>query len=207
MSTLTTLLSLIKPGGADTVDIAQINSNMDTLDAKYGGARIVANAAARTALVGFQGQHVIETDTNDEYVYVGGAWRYLGYSGKTVSSLTGANVCGVTSFTASAYNNVTYITPKLIHVAFRLDPTVAFASQEIVIGAPPIPKPVPNGVNRHYPACAMASVNGGATTLYGMAWDVAQSRWELTTSNGLSTIVSAGAANDYYIGNMTYEIA
>lgn len=52
MSTLTTLLSLIKPAGADNVDITQINSNMDTIDAKLGvlgkSARAICTASVTT---------------------------------------------------------------------------------------------------------------------------------------------------------------
>ncbi len=55
MATTTTNLGLIKPAGTDKIRIAQINSNMDTLDAKIGPVgntplqTQVTNAAAAIA--------------------------------------------------------------------------------------------------------------------------------------------------------------
>ena len=48
MATRTTNLSLIKPDYTDTADIADINANMDTIDAKINGLDVSGSKALTT---------------------------------------------------------------------------------------------------------------------------------------------------------------
>jgi len=78
MATNTTRLSLIKPDYTDNVDVADINSNMDDIDAAVGAA--VVTSGTRPASP-FTGQVIFETDTNSSFVYDGSVWQSLGGGG------------------------------------------------------------------------------------------------------------------------------
>lgn len=78
MATNTTRLSLIKPDYSDNVDIADINSNMDDIDAAVGAS--VVTSGTRPASP-FTGQVIYETDTASSFVYDGSTWKSLGGGG------------------------------------------------------------------------------------------------------------------------------
>lgn len=78
MATTTTRLSLTKPDYTDNVDIADINSNMDDIDAAVGAS--VVTSGTRPASP-FTGQVIFETDTSSSYVYDGSTWQSLGGAG------------------------------------------------------------------------------------------------------------------------------
>jgi hypothetical protein len=71
MATTTTRLGLTKPDYADNVDIADINSNMDDIDAAVGAS--VVTSGTRPASP-FTGQVIYETDTESTFVWTGSAW-------------------------------------------------------------------------------------------------------------------------------------
>ena len=74
MSSSTTRLALIKPDNTDVVDIAQINANMDRIDASIGF--FVCTFATRPAGAAvFIGMPIHQTDTNTRFVWDGSAWR------------------------------------------------------------------------------------------------------------------------------------
>jgi len=78
MATSTTRLSLIKPAFTDTVDISDINSNMDDIDAAIGAS--VVTSGTRPASP-YTGQVIYQTDTSSSFVYDGSAWQFLGGAG------------------------------------------------------------------------------------------------------------------------------
>jgi hypothetical protein len=82
MATNTTKLGLIKPDFTDVVDVTDLNSNADDIDAAVG-ATIVTSTTRPT--VPFAGQTIFETDTESTLVWSGTAW-------KEVSSLADGSV-------------------------------------------------------------------------------------------------------------------
>jgi hypothetical protein len=72
MATSTTKLGLIKPDFTDVVDITDLNSNADDIDAAVG-ATIVTSTTRPT--VPFAGQTIFETDTDSTLVWNGTAWK------------------------------------------------------------------------------------------------------------------------------------
>ncbi len=75
MATNTTKLGLIKPDFTDVVDITDLNSNADDIDAAVG-ATIVTSATR--PVTPFAGQVIFETDTSKSFVWDGSAWQILG---------------------------------------------------------------------------------------------------------------------------------
>lgn len=74
MATNTAKLQLRKPVDADDVDVdLDLGENFDKLDAAVD--RVVANEAARTALVAYQGMRVFQVDTKANYTWDGATWR------------------------------------------------------------------------------------------------------------------------------------
>lgn len=201
MATFTTLLNLIKPTTAENVDVAVINANMDVLDAKYGGARPVANAAARTALTPFQGQHVIEADTGNEYVYSLAAWRLIyDNSAWTTASL------GLTNITSGNYTMVSQVQQYGKTVRYRFDANLTNVSAGLV------------SLNGLFPVAKAATVIGVVSLLRGGVW--AQTVGQMTgvagsTSCNFPAMSSAGlyygqagwtlASGDAFYGNLQYE--
>jgi hypothetical protein len=78
MATSTTRLALTKPAYEDTVDIGEINTNMDIIDSSIGAVVVTSRTTVATP---FAGQIVHETDTLDNYVYDGTAWKKVGGGG------------------------------------------------------------------------------------------------------------------------------
>jgi len=72
MATNTTKLGLIKPDFVDVVDVSDLNSNADDIDAAVG-ATIVTSTTRPT--VPFAGQTIFETDTDSTLVWNGTAWK------------------------------------------------------------------------------------------------------------------------------------
>jgi len=75
MATNTTKLGLIKPDFVDVVDISELNSNADDIDAAVGAA--VVTSSTRPA-VPWSGQIIHETDTDKTLVWDGVAWVETG---------------------------------------------------------------------------------------------------------------------------------
>jgi hypothetical protein len=82
MATNTTRLGLIKPDFVDVVDISELNSNMDDIDANIG-AVVVTSTTLPTSP--FTGQFVYETDTLSAKIWNGTAWVGVGGSGGSLA--------------------------------------------------------------------------------------------------------------------------
>jgi hypothetical protein len=78
MATSTTKLGLIKPDYTDVVDVADLNTNADDIDAAVGFT--ICTSSTRPATP-WTGQSIFETDTSSSFVYDGSAWQSLGGAG------------------------------------------------------------------------------------------------------------------------------
>jgi hypothetical protein len=83
MATTTTKLGLTKPDYVDVVDIAELNTNADSIDAAVGST--ICTNATRPASP-FAGQVIFETDTSDSFVWDGSAWQSAGGGTSNVAS-------------------------------------------------------------------------------------------------------------------------
>jgi hypothetical protein len=86
MSTLTARAGLIKPAGTDNVDVSQLNSNADTIDANLG-AYTCTSATRPSGAARYTGQIIRETDSGWVYIWDGAAWVAISY---TPAGATGA---------------------------------------------------------------------------------------------------------------------
>jgi hypothetical protein len=82
MATTTTKLGLIKPDFVDVVDIADLNSNADDLDAAAG--MTLVTSATRPGSP-WTGQIIFETDTELSFVWDGATWKASGGGGGNVA--------------------------------------------------------------------------------------------------------------------------
>lgn len=89
MATNTTKLALTKPDGTDLVDIAVLNANADKIDAASGAT--ICTSTTRPASP-WNGQLILETDTNNFYVYItaGATWLPVGSAVVSVTKPTSA---------------------------------------------------------------------------------------------------------------------
>ena len=78
MATTTTRLSLTKPDYTDVVDVAELNTNADTIDAAVGAT--VCTSSTRPGSP-WTGQLIYETDTLLSFVYTGSAWASTAIGG------------------------------------------------------------------------------------------------------------------------------
>lgn len=106
MATTTTKLALIKPDYADNVDVADLNSNADAIDAAVGST-IVTSTTRPTSP--FAGQVIFETDTEDSFVWDGTSWKPAG--GGAGAGAGGAILLNLNQITANytfdtGYNGV-----------------------------------------------------------------------------------------------------
>ena len=85
MATSTTKLGLTKPDFVDVVDITDLNSNADDIDAAVGFT--ICTNATRPASP-FTGQSIFETDTGDSFIWDGSAWQPGGGGGSIEISAT-----------------------------------------------------------------------------------------------------------------------
>jgi hypothetical protein len=85
MATSTTKLGLTKPDFVDVVDITDLNSNADDIDAAVGFT-ICTNATRPVSP--FTGQSIFETDTGDSFIWDGSAWQPGGGGGSIEISAT-----------------------------------------------------------------------------------------------------------------------
>ena len=85
MATNTTRLGLIKPDYVDVVDIADLNSNADDIDAAVG--YFICTSTTRPSTP-WTGQAIFETDTLTPYVWDGSAWQVAGGGGSIEISAT-----------------------------------------------------------------------------------------------------------------------
>lgn len=82
MATNTTKLGLIKPDYVDVVDIADLNTNMDDIDAAVGSTIVTSTTRPSTP---FAGQVIFETDTELSFVWDGSTWKPSGGGGGNVA--------------------------------------------------------------------------------------------------------------------------
>ena len=75
MATSTTRLGLTKPGYTDAVDIADINDNMDDIDAAIGASVVTSTTRPSSP---YTGQIIYETDTALTLVWDGDSWEAAG---------------------------------------------------------------------------------------------------------------------------------
>ena len=85
MATTTTKLGLTKPDFVDVVDISELNTNADEIDAAVGFT--VCTNATRPASP-YTGQSIFETDTGDSFIWDGSAWQPGGGGGSIEISPT-----------------------------------------------------------------------------------------------------------------------
>ena len=85
MATTTTKLGLTKPDFVDVVDISELNTNADEIDAAVGFT--VCTNATRPASP-YTGQSIFETDTGDSFIWDGSAWQPGGGGGSIEISAT-----------------------------------------------------------------------------------------------------------------------
>ena len=83
MATTTTRLGLTKPDFVDVVDISDLNTNADEIDAAVGFT--LCTNATRPASP-WSGQVIFETDTGSSFVWDGSAWQPAGGGGGNVAS-------------------------------------------------------------------------------------------------------------------------
>jgi hypothetical protein len=77
MATNTTRLGLIKPDFVDIVDITDLNSNADDIDAAVGAAVVTSSTRPSSP---WTGQIIYETDTLSARIWNGTAWVGVGGS-------------------------------------------------------------------------------------------------------------------------------
>jgi hypothetical protein len=75
MATNTTKLGLIKPDFVDIVDISELNTNFDDIDAAAGADLVTSTTRPSSP---WDGQVIFETDTSKSFVWDGTAWKVLG---------------------------------------------------------------------------------------------------------------------------------
>jgi hypothetical protein len=85
MATSTTKLGLTKPDFVDVVDITDLNSNADDIDAAVGFT-ICTNATRPGSP--WTGQSIFETDTGSSFIWDGSAWQPGGGGGSIEISAT-----------------------------------------------------------------------------------------------------------------------
>ena len=85
MATNTTKLGLIKPDFVDVVDVADLNTNADDIDAAVGFT-LCTNATRPSTP--FTGQSIFETDTGDSFIWDGAVWQPGGGGGSIEISAT-----------------------------------------------------------------------------------------------------------------------
>jgi len=85
MATSTTKLGLIKPDYTDVVDVADLNTNADDIDAAVGFT--ICTNATRPGTP-YTGQSIFETDTGDSFIWDGSAWQPGGGGGSIEISAT-----------------------------------------------------------------------------------------------------------------------
>jgi hypothetical protein len=83
MATTTTKLGLIKPDFVDVVDISELNSNADDIDAAVGSTIVTSITRPGSP---FLGQVIYETDTEDSFVWDGSTWKPAGGGTSNVAS-------------------------------------------------------------------------------------------------------------------------
>jgi hypothetical protein len=83
MSTNTTRLGLIKPDFVDVVDISDLNTNADDIDAAVGAAVVTSTTRPGAP---WSGQIIHETDTDLTLVWDGTAWKPAGGGTSNVAS-------------------------------------------------------------------------------------------------------------------------
>jgi hypothetical protein len=85
MATNTTKLGLIKPDFVDVVDISDLNSNADDIDAAVGFAIVTSSTRPSTP---WTGQSIFETDTGNSFIWDGAVWQPGGGGGSIEISST-----------------------------------------------------------------------------------------------------------------------
>jgi hypothetical protein len=85
MATNTTKLGLIKPDFVDVVDVADLNTNADDIDAAVGFAIVTSSTRPSTP---WTGQSIFETDTESSFIWDGTAWMPGGGGGSIEISAT-----------------------------------------------------------------------------------------------------------------------
>jgi hypothetical protein len=85
MATNTTKLVLIKPDFVDVVDVSDLNTNADDIDAAVGFALVTSTTRPSTP---WAGQAIFETDTDLAFVWDGTAWMPSGGGGSIEISAT-----------------------------------------------------------------------------------------------------------------------
>lgn len=78
MATNTTKLGLIKPDFVDVVDITDLNTNADDIDAAVGFTICTSSTRPSTP---WTGQPIFETDTLNSFMWDGSAWQGIGGGG------------------------------------------------------------------------------------------------------------------------------
>jgi hypothetical protein len=106
MATNTTKLGLIKPDFVDVVDVADLNTNADDIDAAVGFAIVTSSTRPSTP---WAGQSIFETDTGSAFVWDGSAWMPAGGGGSIEISATAPSSPGAGDLWWDSDNGKLYI--------------------------------------------------------------------------------------------------
>ena len=106
MATNTTKLGLIKPDFVDVVDVADLNTNADDIDAAVGFAIVTSSTRPSTP---WTGQSIFETDTGSAFVWDGSAWMPAGGGGSIEISATAPSSPGAGDLWWDSDNGKLYI--------------------------------------------------------------------------------------------------
>ena len=196
MATSTTNLGLIKPAGTDKIRIAQINQNMDTLDAAVGavgatslqaqvnalgdGLAIVANGDSHIAISA--GQYVYvknNTHSLNEGLYVASA-AVSANGAITSSNMTADDDGGLNALNAKSMESLGYSSGKG-YVSFKNGWMIQWGQATIPIGSDRVQVDFPYSYNYHIPVVTISpfeNSNASGTlsdlrvfdTQYGKFW-------------------------------------
>jgi len=106
MATSTTKLGLIKPDFVDVVDVSELNSNADDIDAAVGFA--IVTSATRPGAP-WTGQSIFETDTGSSFIWDGSVWQPGGGGGSIEISATAPSSPGAGDLWWDSDNGKLYI--------------------------------------------------------------------------------------------------
>lgn len=201
MATNTAKLQLRKPVDADDVDVdLDLGENFDKLDAAVD--RVVANEAARTALVAYQGMRVFQVDTKATYTYDGGAWRGDGIWYDVSVPVFAA---GGVSLTAASYARAMRI-GRTYFLRATLLVNVGAPAGRVYFQGSGLPAPhVPGAASVYLTGAIHPRVGSVNRAICDLEWNPAEpGQWFLWDHGQITSGVNGG---DYFLINTQYEAA
>jgi hypothetical protein len=183
MATTTTRLGLTKPDFVDVVDISELNSNADDIDAAVGAA--VVTSSTRPA-VPWSGQIIFETDTNNTLVWDGTAWE-------AVSGIIPAGSISATELASDAVTTAKILDANVTRAKLATN-LAAFTARE-VITASNASWPVPSLGNNTIVRVTVIGAGGGGGNGINNTATVSNSGGTTTfNAGGAGTVTATGGA-------------